>query len=344
MKQIISQKYSRFVTYLKIFAVLIFLPLAYNFIPITYTTATFYLPASDFETVEQTLKKNGYDVTWIDAFMIKLIRVPMKGWYEADPKKHGRFLFYAYLHRKKASTMKVVIYVGETKEEVVKRLANDMKLDEKKLMHYYKKYARFEEGDILAYRYTIARTANEKTTMEYLFRRSKQMLETFAKEHLQEADISKFKQTHIIASIIQKESNLADEMPAISSVIHNRLKKNMRLQMDSTLNYGPYSHTVVTAERIRTDESPFNTYKYKGLPPHALGTMSLEALRAATYPHKNDYLFFMLNKEGKHNFTHDYEEHRKNIKLFKDYLKEKKAQEENSTFSALQNEQNLTDK
>ena len=344
MKKIISQKYSRFVIYFKIFTVFMLLPLAYNLIPVTYTATTFYLPASDFETVERTLKKNGFDITWVDAFMLKLIRVPMKGWYEVDPKAHGRFLFYAYMHRQRAKTMQVVIYAGETKEELVKRLANDMKLDEKKLMRYYKKYALFEEGDILANRYTVARSASEKTTMEYLFRRSGQMLETFMKEHLQEADASKFKQTHIIASIIQKESNLADEMPAISSVIHNRLKKNMRLQMDSTLNYGPYSHTIVTAERIRTDESPFNTYKYKGLPPHALGTMSLEALRAATYPHKSDYLFFMLNKEGKHNFTHDYEEHRKNIKLFRDYLKEKKAQEENSTFSALQNEQNLTDK
>ncbi len=344
MKKIISQKYSRFVIYFKIFTVFMLLPLAYNLIPVTYTATTFYLPASDFETVEHTLKKNGFDITWVDAFMLKLIRVPMKGWYEVDPKAHGRFLFYAYMHRQRAKTMQVVIYAGETKEELVRRLANDMKLDEKKLMRYYKKYALFEEGDILANRYTVARSASEKTTMEYLFRRSGQMLETFMKEHLQEADASKFKQTHIIASIIQKESNLADEMPAISSVIHNRLKKNMRLQMDSTLNYGPYSHTIVTAERIRTDESPFNTYKYKGLPPHALGTMSLEALRAATYPHKSDYLFFMLNKEGKHNFTHDYEEHRKNIKLFRDYLKEKKAQEENSTFSALQNEQNLTDK
>ncbi|MBD3790462.1 MAG: endolytic transglycosylase MltG [Campylobacterales bacterium] len=47
----------------------------------------------------------------------------------------------------------------------------------------------------------------------------------------------------IIASIIQKESNNISEMPAISSVIQNRLKTNMRLQMDSTLNYGKYSHT-----------------------------------------------------------------------------------------------------
>lgn len=343
MKKIISQKYSRFVTYLKIFAVLMLLPLAYNFIPVTYTATTFYLPASDFETVERTLKKNGFDLTWVDAFMLKLIRVPMKGWYEVDPKAHGRFLFYAYMYRQRAKTMQVVIYAGETKEEVVRRLANDMKLDEKKLMRYYKKYARFKEGDILAYRYTVARSANEKTTMQYLFGRSRQMFEMFKKEHLQDADASIFKQTRIIASIIQKESNAADEMPSISSVIHNRLKKNMKLQMDSTLNYGPYSHTVITSERIKTDQSPFNTYKHKGLPPHALGTISLEALRAATYPQKSDYLFLMLNKEGKHDFTHDYEAHKKNIRAFKAYLKEKKAQEENSTLPDSENDRNLTD-
>ncbi|MDQ1325605.1 MAG: Endolytic murein transglycosylase [Campylobacterota bacterium] len=342
MKQIISHKYRRFVIYFKIFMAVILLPLVYNFIPINHTTTTFYLPASDFETVKKTLKKNGYDVTWIDALMLKLIRVPMKGWYEVDPKEHGRLLFYEYLHRKRARTMQVVIYAGETKEELVKRLANDMKLDEEKLMRYYKKYARFEEGDILAHRYTIARSANEKTTMEYLFRRSSQMLELFKKEHLQEADASKLQQTRIIASIIQKESSSADEMPAISSVIHNRLKKNMRLQMDGTLNYGPHSHTIITPERIKTDKSPFNTYKHRGLPPYALGTISLEALTAAVYPTNSDYLFFMLNKDGTHNFTQTYEEHRKNIKIFRAYLNEKKAQEGNTTLQPNNSEQRLT--
>lgn len=103
--------------------------------------------------------------------------------------------------------------------------------------------------------------------------------------------------------------------------------------MDSTLNYGKYSHTVITPERIKEEKSLFNTYKYKGLPPHALGTMSIDALKAASKSQKGDYLYFMLNKEGKHDFTQTYEEHLKNVKAFKDYLKEKKAQESNTTDS-----------
>jgi UPF0755 protein len=131
-----------------------------------------------------------------------------------------------------------------------------------------------------------------------------------------------------MASIIQKESNSVKEMPLISSVIYNRLEKNMRLQMDGTLNYGKYAHTIVTPERIRTDESLYNTYKHKGLPPAPLSTVSIEALESAYSPKSSDYLFFMLNKDGSHNFAATYAEHLVNIRAFRT-----KANENNETNS-----------
>ncbi len=112
-------------------------------------------------------------------------------------------------------------------------------------------------------------------------------------------------------------------MPLISSVIYNRLEKGMKLQMDGTLNYGKYSHTVVTPERIKSDESPYNTYKYKGLPPHPLGTVSLAALKASIKPAESNYIFFMLNPNGTHNFTATYKEHLKNIRAFRVYQEKK---------------------
>ena len=62
-----------------------------------------------------------------------------------------------------------------------------------------------------------------------------------------------------IASVIQKESANTEEMPLVSSVVYNRIKKGMRLQMDGTLNYGKFSHTRVTPKRIREDKSVYNT-------------------------------------------------------------------------------------
>ncbi len=117
-------------------------------------------------------------------------------------------------------------------------------------------------------------------------------------------------------------------MPLISSVIYNRLEKNMRLQMDSTLNYGPYSHTVVTHERIKTDNSHYNTYKHKGLPKSPLGTVSLDAFHAANNPIESDDLFFMLSAEGGHHFTATYEEHLENIRAFRNHQKRKAEEKE----------------
>jgi UPF0755 protein len=97
----------------------------------------------------------------------------------------------------------------------------------------------------------------------------------------------------------------------------------MKLQMDSTLNYGEYSHTVITPERIKTDGSYYNTYKHKGLPPYPLGTVTQDALYAAIHPLKSDYLFFMLNEKGEHNFASIYKEHLENIKKFRTHQKKK---------------------
>jgi len=103
-------------------------------------------------------------------------------------------------------------------------------------------------------------------------------------------------------------------MPLVSSVIYNRLSKGMALQMDGTLNYGVYSHIKVTPERIQNDSSRFNTYKYKGLPPSPIGAVSFDALKAAMKPAKTEYLYFMKNAQGKHDFTQSFDAHRQNVK------------------------------
>ena len=120
-----------------------------------------------------------------------------------------------------------------------------------------------------------------------------------------------------IASVIQKEAANNDEMPIISSVIFNRLKIDMALQMDGTLNYGKYSHVKVTPKRIKTDTSGFNTYANKGLPPYPVCSVSITAIKAALNPKKTNYLYFMKNKAGVHDFTNSYRQHLINIRKAK---------------------------
>ena len=84
--------------------------------------------------------------------------------------------------------------------------------------------------------------------------------------------------------------------------------------MDGTLNYGEFSNLKVTPERIKNDTSRYNTYKYAGLPPHPVSSVSVDALKAAIFPAKSDYLYFVRDKSGKHTFSKNYDEHLKAIK------------------------------
>jgi UPF0755 protein len=117
-----------------------------------------------------------------------------------------------------------------------------------------------------------------------------------------------------VASVIQKESANIEEMPLVSSVIYNRVRKNMKLQMDGTLNYGKYSHVRVTTKRIREDNSTYNTYKHTGLPAIPVCNVSFDAIKAAIFPAQTDYLYFMKSKNGTHDFACNYSTHLSNIK------------------------------
>jgi len=329
LKSIISKQYMTMVHIIEIILFVLIIPLLYNFVPIDKNASkTFYIDAANKESIVNSLEENGYTVTFVDKIMIQTDKMPQSSWYTLDKHQYGRFNFFRYIYKHQAETMDIVIYAGETHDALLTRLANDLKLDKDRLYEQYKVRSRFEEADIFAGHYRIARKADERSVMVYLFSLSNKMLELFIEKTFKSRpDHFEMKVLLTIASIIQKESNSVQEMSLISSVIHNRLAKNMRLQMDSTLNYGSYSHTIVTPERIKTDTSYYNTYKHKGLPPYPLCTVSLEALRAAMFPEKNVYLFFMLKPDGEHKFCATYDEHLENIRKFRAYQKQQQKEQ-----------------
>ena len=112
-----------------------------------------------------------------------------------------------------------------------------------------------------------------------------------------------------MASIIQGEAMYEDEMPIISSVYHNRLKRGMLLQADPTIQYIiPGKPRRLFHKDLEVDD-PYNTYKYKGLPPGPINNPGLAALEAALNPVETEYLYFVSNGEGRHIFTHTVDEH-----------------------------------
>lgn len=112
-----------------------------------------------------------------------------------------------------------------------------------------------------------------------------------------------------LASIIEEEAKLPQERPVISAVYHNRLKIGMALQADPTVQYARGAHAERVLYKDLEIDSPYNTYKYPGLPPGPISSPGGESLRAALFPAKADYLYFVAYPDGHHEFRRTLDEH-----------------------------------
>jgi len=127
-----------------------------------------------------------------------------------------------------------------------------------------------------------------------------------------------------LASIIKGETNLEAEMPIISGVYHNRLRIGMRLQADPTIQYIlPKGWRRLLYKDLQID-SPYNTYKYSGLPPGPINNPGAKAILAALYPEDNKYLYFVADGKGGHKFGKTLKEHNQNVRDFRNRFKRRK--------------------
>jgi UPF0755 protein len=128
-----------------------------------------------------------------------------------------------------------------------------------------------------------------------------------------------------LASIIKGETDKVDEMPRISGVYHNRLRIGMRLQADPTIQYIlPGGWRRLTFNDLNID-SPYNTYKYSGLPPGPINSPGREAILAALYPEKNNYLYFVADGNGGHLFSKTLREHNNNVQKYRNLMRERNS-------------------
>ena len=112
-----------------------------------------------------------------------------------------------------------------------------------------------------------------------------------------------------IASLIQAEGQLENEFPVISSVIHNRLDRGMKLQIDATIQYIlPQRKARLLYSDLKVD-SPYNTYLNYGLPPGPINNPGIKAVKAALQPADTDYLYYVAVGGGEHKFSKTYREH-----------------------------------
>jgi UPF0755 protein len=176
------------------------------------------------------------------------------------------------------------------------------------------------EGFLAPGKYSLPRTSSAEQLVFLLLQNFSSRLTPELRSGLTSHGLTVF-QAVALASIIQREAVVADEMPMIASVFYNRLGLNMRLQTDPTVQYAlgydsaraTWWTTPLSLEDLKVD-SPYNTYLHAGLPPGPISNPGLAALQAVANPAQSNYLYFQArcDKSGLHNFAETLEQHNQN--------------------------------
>jgi len=172
------------------------------------------------------------------------------------------------------------------------------------------------EGYLFPETYHFGKFTNEKSIVKI-------MVDTFQeralnKKFLNRASEMGFSYHEIItlASLIEKETGKDSERKQISSVFHNRLKKNMLLQTDPTVIYAIENFDGNIKKRHLKIDSPYNTYLYKGLPPGPISSPGLKSIIAALYPANTSNLYFVSRRDGSHQFSSTLNEHNQAVEKY----------------------------
>lgn len=186
-------------------------------------------------------------------------------------------------------------------EEYAERLAEKTAIDQAEFILAAKPF----EGQLFPDTYLIPNTAAAEDIVSLL-------TNTFTKK-----SPTQERQRLIIASLIEREAKHNDDRKLVSSVIHNRLKIGMALQIDATVQYvlgksGAWWPKNITFEDLRI-KSPYNTYLNSDLPPAPIANPGLASLQAALDPAETDYLYYLSDSGGFNHYAVTLEEHQDNI-------------------------------
>ncbi|MBX7244170.1 MAG: endolytic transglycosylase MltG [Candidatus Sumerlaeaceae bacterium] len=175
------------------------------------------------------------------------------------------------------------------------------------------------EGYLYPSTYFFGPGMKEEELIKMMVKTFRETLEPKLKEVPNTTGLS-FQDHIIMASLIEREARSDEDRPMIASVLYNRLAKDMPLQVDAAIQYanGDYSKPPTSAD-LKQD-SPYNTYKNKGLPPGPICNPRLASILATFQPAQTDFLFYVHKGDGTHAFAKTFEEHKANVRL---YLKSK---------------------
>ena len=248
------------------------------------------------------------------------------GLYQIDPKMSNLQLV-RMLRSGQQTPVRVTFNTIRTKEDLAEKISANLEVSKEQFLEllqdsvYIRKFG-FEEETIMSLFIPNTYEFWWDTSAEELFERMHKEYQIFwtdaRKQKAQDLGLSQ-QEVSTLASIVQAESQKSDERPKIAGVYLNRLRIGMPLQADPTLVFaaGDFSIKRLTAKQMAID-SPYNTYKYAGLPPGPINLPDINSLDAVLNFQKHSYLYFCAKEDfsGYHSFAVGYDEHLNNARRY----------------------------
>jgi UPF0755 protein len=248
------------------------------------------------------------------------------GLYTIEPKMSNLQLV-RMLRSGQQTPVRVTFNTIRTKEDLAEKISANLEVSKEQFLEllkdsvYIRKYG-FEEETVMSLFIPNTYEFWWDTSAEELFERMHKEYQIFwtdaRKQKAQDLGLSQ-QEVSTLASIVQAESQKSDERPKIAGVYLNRLRIGMPLQADPTLVFaaGDFSIKRLTAKQMAID-SPYNTYKYAGLPPGPINLPDINSLDAVLNFEKHSYLYFCAKEDfsGYHSFAVGYDEHLNNARRY----------------------------
>ena len=189
------------------------------------------------------------------------------------------------------------------------------------------------EGTLLPETYQFGRGDTRQSVVDRMRRDHDRAVEDIWNRRVEGLPITSPEQLIILASLVEKETGIADERSRVAAVFINRLNAGMRLQSDPTVIYGlfggagtPSGHIITQSELARL--TSYNTYQIDGLPPGPIANPGIAALEAVANPSQTNDLYFVADGTGGHVFAETYEEHLQNVDRWRQLEEQNRAAQE----------------
>lgn len=178
-----------------------------------------------------------------------------------------------------------------------------------------------KEGELLPETYSFIRGDSRDSVVKRAKKAMSNLKNKVWNERSDRVPLKSPEEMIVLASIIEKETGIPEERGLVAAVFANRLIKGMKLQTDPTVIYAlTKGKAELDRQLTRKDleiDSPYNTYKYYGLPPAPICNPGRDAIEAAVNPEFSDYLYFVASGNGGHNFAKSLNEHLSNVQSWK---------------------------